>query len=152
VHRDLIFFTKIKTYFGYRDPQEFWNSVMFFNFLPNAVGYHDKLYACGAQDQLERGRHRVKRLIEKYTPQIIIVFTTKGWSEFPSTREETKAELHSLVGFPSFTWGTYRSQCGTTMAFGLRHPQFAKTDVMFRAVRKILKMQPMETCGRITHP
>jgi len=32
------FFTSIGGYFGFMDPSEFWNQVLFFNFLPTKAG------------------------------------------------------------------------------------------------------------------
>ena len=132
------FFSSISAYFGDAD---IWKKVLFFNFLPNAIGYRKDRNNIGKEDQLRRGRARVIRLIERYSPDKLLVFTTKGWNEFPKTQEEKKREeLLSLSTFSGFTWGTYRTQRGRTMAFGLRHPLYAPKDVMSGAVREILSM------------
>ncbi|HVH82053.1 MAG TPA: hypothetical protein VM782_21830 [Stellaceae bacterium] len=135
--RRFSFFSSISAYFG--DP-DVWKKVLFFNFLPNAIGYREDRYKVGDKRQLERARIRVTRLIDQYSPNKLLVFTRKGWSEFPKTQQESKGELLSLSTCPSFTWGSYRSSRCHTMGFGLRHPQYAPTDVMISAVSEILSM------------
>jgi hypothetical protein len=134
------FFTNISSYFD-DGSADFWNKVLFFNFIPDAIGEHANRYGSGHEKQLERGRDRVERLIARYSPDKLLVFSRKGWCEFPSTLEEAnKKDLYSLSSDPSFTYGTYLYKHGITMAFGLRHPQFATADKMRRAVKEILSM------------
>jgi hypothetical protein len=141
LHFDTIgFFVRVRSYFGFASHEEFWNRVLFFNFLPECVGGADERYDAGTKEQVERGRHRVLSIFEEYRPHKALVFSARGWQEFPPTREERATNSCTLLGaeFPRFTWGTY--QCGgeVVAGFGLQHPQFAPGELMRRAVEHIL--------------
>jgi hypothetical protein len=143
-YADIQFFYQIRTYFGFESNEEFWNRVLFFNYLPDSVGSGDQRFRTGAVGQIERAKARFARIIGERRPHKMLVFTKKGWETLPSTREEQAGNSLPLgAEFPrGFSWGTYQAGGGhhTVMAFGLRHPQGAKGEVMRRAVQRILAM------------
>lgn len=138
------FFTQIRNYFGFDDHSNFWNRVMFFNYLPECVGSDDERYGYGTEEQHILAKDRFLRLIRmEYPPHKVLVFTVKGWEACPPTREE---ELEDGVcrplgaDFPGFTYGTYDANGQIVMAFRLRHPQGANGELMRRAIQHILAM------------
>jgi|SRR5208283_3360609 len=136
------FFPQIKGYFEILDDATFWNRVMFFNFLPDCIGSKNERYGAGTTEQLARGKERFLRIIRETKPNLekVFVFTTKGWRNFPRTIEEVsgKGKIPLSSEFPEFSWGTYAVGDHIVMAFGLRHPQGARGEVMKSAVRQIL--------------
>jgi len=141
-HDDMPFFAKIRSYFGYEHSGDFWNSVLFFNFLPDCVGTTDRRYAYGTSEQIERGRARALQLFREYSPERALIFTTKGWHEFPPTREEAAGGSCTPLGteFARFSFGTYGVGDHVVIAVGLRHPQYANDDLMKRAVERALAL------------
>jgi hypothetical protein len=131
------FFTQIASYFDCGS--DFWNRVVFFNFLPDCVGSEEEKFGDGSADQLELGRARALRIMRDAKPDKVLVFTYKGWNAFPPTEED----LNGTGGtkplgdkFPlEFRWGTYRIQDHVIIACGLRHPQGANKEFMREAVQ-----------------
>lgn len=122
---------------------DFWNRVVFFNFLPDCVGDENEKFKDGTPDQIKLGKLRVLRITRELKPHKMIVFTYKGWEAFPSTDEETTG-LGGTTPLgesypPKFRWGTYCFDGQTTTAFGLRHPQGANGELMRRAVSTIME-------------
>ena len=137
----LSFFYSIERYFD--DVDDLWEKVLFFNFIPNAIGNVDRRFALGKPAQIEQGRLRVTQILKEYLPDKVIVLTRKGWSEFPKTCEEVDGgDCPSLddLHFPSFTRGSYRYGASLVRAFGLRHPLYADVQVMRNAITHILAL------------
>ncbi|HYW93069.1 MAG TPA: hypothetical protein VFA95_11540 [Gammaproteobacteria bacterium] len=136
------FFRQVRQYFGEDDIERFWNRVLFFNFLPNCVGSDDERYAFGTAEQRRRGKQRVLDIFGTHRPHKALVFTRKGWEQFPPTREEAEGSECKKLGasFGDFTWGTYPVRGFTVTAFGLRHPQYAPFEHMHDAVQHILSL------------
>lgn len=129
------FFTSIARYFGFDDQDEFWSSVLFFNFLPTKVGGDNARFGYGGSHQLEAGRARVLRILDQHKPEKLFVFSTKAWREFPPTLED---EGRSKVEPPLF-WHTYLTPSNHKVrAIGLRHPQGANRQVMFDQVARLM--------------
>lgn len=138
---DLRFFNSIQSYFGFDDRMSFWNRVMFFNFVPSFVGGREQRYAWATPEQRKLGQRRVIRLIREHRPSKVFVFTRKGWSSFPKTREEENDNTCLALGdnLPAaFNYGHYvhvPDRGASTIAIGLRHPQYASTAQMQSAVK-----------------
>ncbi len=130
---NIAFFNHVRNYFKFVNHQEFWNHVMFFNFLPSCVGKADERFKSGMGGQIERAKTRFLRIIRKHQPHKVRVFTRKGWWMLPATREE----LPLGTEFPGLSWGTYDADGHIVRAFGLRHPQGANGELMRRAVEHI---------------
>lgn len=124
------FFPHIRGYFD-GSTTDFWNHVMFFNYLPECLTdrYDD------GEAQLPRARQRFDNLLDRWQPDKVFVFTQKGWPRFPIDNREQLGPDFPL----HFTWGTHGTSKRRTMVFGLRHPQGANGDLMKRAVREILQ-------------
>lgn len=136
----LSFFINIRNYFGFRRHQEFWPNVMFFNFLPNVVGASSNRYGPGSAGQLEIAAERVLRLFQDYKPEKAFLFSAKAWDNFPETREN-RLGYDPKMGpdFGDFRKGHYDHDAGATTVYRLRHPQFAKSQEMTKAVQFALK-------------
>ncbi|MEO7027304.1 MAG: hypothetical protein ABI056_07090 [Caulobacteraceae bacterium] len=140
------FYTYIRNYFGFLDHRDFWQKVMFFNFIPSSIGDGNNRFARATVDQVTAARARLATLLGEHKPAKALVFSKKAWESFPPTREEaTKYSGKPLADFPGFTWGTYEAGDGTTAAYGLKHPQGASGPLMRRAVDYI-RAQPVVTC------
>jgi hypothetical protein len=141
-------FATVAGYFGYEDRAAFWNSVMFFNFLPHCVGTTNQRYNHGTSAQIECGKERFLRILRKEKLDKVLVFTAKGWSDCPETQQEKAGKDCLALGpnFPSFSWGTYSADDHTVAAFGLRHPQYADGKLMRAAVQRILAMRVVNGC------
>jgi hypothetical protein len=139
---NISFFTQIRNYFGSTDHREFWDHVIFLNYLPESVGGPKNRYNTGTEDQIERAKVRFVTLIRKERPHKVFVFSKRAWSHFPITPEEgaTNKDASALdpKEFPGFSWRTYDPGGHVVMAFGLRHTQGANGQRMRRAVRHIL--------------
>src|ERR1700720_4656808 len=53
-YSDIPFFNHIRDYFGFESNKEFWNRVLFFNYLPDAIGIADERFKTGSVGQIER--------------------------------------------------------------------------------------------------
>ena len=140
--RDLFFFNQIAGYFGM--DLDFWNHVVFFNFLPACIGCVDDKFREGTPHQLALGKARALKVFNDEKPDKVFVFTKKGWLAFPPTHEET-AELDGTRPLgelfpPEFRWGTYQLSSHPVTACGLRHPQGADGEMMRKAVAKVMAM------------
>jgi len=148
--QNLRFFNQISSYFDFQDRAEFWNRVLFFNYLPDAVGADEERYKFGTPEQIKRAMERFLRLITKYHPQKVFVFSKGMWPELPPSREQgpplniTSGEIEG----DGFVWCTYDSGDQIVMAFGLEHPERAPKEPMRQAVQRILAM-PLTSAQRI---
>jgi len=142
------FFSQVRRYFGFEDNAAFWNRVIFFNYIPECVGGPDDRYKRGTAEQVKHAKARFLSLIQRDRPHKVLVFTKQGWSTFPATREEEATGKNppvlSLKRFPDSSRGTYDAGGHIVMAFGLRHPQYANSLLMRRAVRQILDKPAMK--------
>ena len=136
-------FPYVESYFDGIVQQDLWNRVLFFNYLPDCIGTGEERFNSGSKQQVERAKSRFLDIIAKHKPHKVLVFTKRGWSTFPETREE---EAHTGLRrlepkeLYDFTWGTYDANGSIIGAFGLRHPQFANGQLMRQAVQCILAM------------
>jgi|SRR5579862_6248784 len=83
------FFPAIPQYFGYVDKASlvtFWNSVLFFNFIPECIGTSAEKHRNGTLEQIRSGRTRFIRILSERQPSRVFVFTRKGWASMPRNR------------------------------------------------------------------
>ena len=132
----LSFYNQIKNYFGFKEHRDFWPQVIFFNFIPSSIGSEKERYKKGSREQEELGRQRVIEMLNKYSPNDLVIFTKKGWNAFPPTLEDAN-EI-----YPN-PWQTYELSDGTHVrVFPLPHPQFANKLKMIQDVEKIFSSLP----------
>ncbi len=131
---------KVRDYFGFQDSADFWNRVVFFNYLPDCVGPDEKRYDYGTKDQLKRAKERFLRLLAKYRPQKVFVFSIEMWKELPPSREEGPDNPYGEIKCDGFSWCTYDADGQIVMVFNLQHPDRAPKKPQTQAVRKILAM------------
>ncbi len=136
------FYNKIAGYFGYINRFEFWNSVSFFNFVPNNIGSRSNMFGVASAEQVALGNDRFTKIVGGLDPTVqpppdkVFVFSTK-------TRQAISATLHpqSLgaefpeVGHISIYDGR------SSQVYFLRHPQGATFERMRRAVQHILALR-----------
>ncbi len=127
--RDLFFFNQIAGYFGM--DLDFWQHVIFFNFLPACIGFVEDKFREGTPHQLALGKVRALKVINDEKPDKVFVFTKKGWLAFPPTDQSFP---------PEFRWGTYQLSGHPVTACGLRHPQGADGEMMRKAVGTVMAM------------
>ena len=136
------FQNQISGYFGASNGN-FWNRVIFFNFIPECIGSvdcgRDMKYDGGTPSQIEHGRSRTMRILDMYKPHKVFVFAAATWRKFPATREEAANKAnHTLIPDCSHSWGTYEFDEHITVAVRLRHPQGATKEEMKLAVKAAL--------------
>ena len=138
------FFSRIESYFNADNRQQFWERVCFFNFLPDAIGTSDDRYGSGSPDQVERGKHRFRRIIDAHKPDRLLVFTRRGWQQLPPFDGSMRKDGVKLPEAPTVEVGSYKLSDGSDMlTFGLPHPQYSSTDVQRAAVQKILGIRSL---------
>ena len=138
------FFCRIRDDFSYGSTEKFWNSVLFFNFLPNCVGTASERYDYGTREQVRRGQARFEKLLGAYAPDKVLVFTKRGWSQCPPTREERAGrECQPFCDVSGFTCGSYDLEGKLVSAYGLRHPERANGQQMRLGVQAALAALPL---------
>lgn len=135
---DHTFFNRIAGYVG-EDPAAFWSRVAFFNTLPSTVG--DDRYASGTPEQVAGVEPRVLRIIAETRPDRIFVFTTKGWDMWPNYTGRIVDGTLREPGVGKVDYGTYAHADGEALAFGFRHPQYARAADMKALVAAALAKQ-----------
>jgi hypothetical protein len=66
--RRIAFFTQIKNYFAFKEHGEFWNRVLFFNYVLDCVGDFGDRYKTASYDQISRANFRFRRIIMDERP------------------------------------------------------------------------------------
>lgn len=131
-----LFFTAVRNYFGYEKHEDFWRRVMFFNFLPNAIGGPGQRFGAGTEDQVNIARDRFLRLIRENLPNRVLIFTSRHWAfpEIDVPLQKLGQNFPSKFGYRQYAVGSHE----VTTAFFLRHPQGANKELMRRAVQHVL--------------
>ena len=79
------------------------------------------------------------RIIGETKPDRIFVFTSKGWHKmWPDYTGRITDGTLRVPGVGEVDYGSYRHADGEAIAFGLRHPQFARADDMKQLVATAL--------------
>lgn len=136
------YFTKVKNYFDSTvEHSEFWERVLFFNYLPNSVGAD--WYAWGSPKERQAAKDRLFEIIfGENSPEKLVILTKKGWEDVPLLVEEIRGDKlsHLSENLKDFQYGSYARKGKLVTAFGLMHPQYAPGDKMRDAVKIILEM------------
>jgi len=127
------FFNAIPGYFQ-MTPADFYTRVVFFEFVPCAVGGPEQKYAVATPDQAAAGRRRLLGIAEEHRVQKLLVLSVKAWSSMPPMVESASGPLPFLPG-TDFRMGTYDLEGVRTVAVGLRHPQYGPKAKMRAAVQ-----------------
>ena len=138
VDRTMRFFNAIPGYFE-MPAADFYRRVVFFEFVPRAVGGPEQKFAVATLEQAEAGRRRVLRIAQKHQIQKLLVFSAKAWSSMPPMVEAASGPLPSLPG-TDFRMGTYDLDGVRAIAVGIRHPQNALKAQMRAAVQAALAL------------
>jgi hypothetical protein len=136
--RNVQFFQAIARYFE-MPAADFYRCVLFFEFVPCAIGGGAQRYAVATPEHAEAGRTRALRIVKDHQVQKLLVFSAKAWSSMPPMVEALSGQLPCLPGAP-FRIGTYDLDGARTVAIGLRHPQYAPKATMRAAVKSALAL------------
>ena len=136
---EIPFFNTLASYFGADDPAAFFPRVAFANTLPRSVGDEEEKFADGDVAALAEVGDRVRRLIVELDPDTIVVFTAKGWRQFPQYDDRVDGGWLDVPGYKPIEFGGYRRRSpGPAMAYGLRHPMMAPWRIMRASVEAIM--------------
>jgi len=134
------FFNAIAGYFGGMATKEFWQHVAFINTLPNLVGESDRRYEAGTLEQRQAAPDRIKRIIANLKPQKAIVFSKAAWKIWPLFDGDVDEGALLVPETDEIWYGSYANGSDQpTVAYQLRHPQYAPKDAMIRSVEAIMK-------------
>ena len=123
---------RVQKIFGFDDARSVWERVLFFNYIPENLPFG----AEGNDEQQSRGNARFIRLIEKYKPDLMFVFSVKAqekclWKVLPG--------IEVIEPGTSWPWVALHEVGGhTTRVIGLRHTNRAGFMRLKDAVRKAL--------------
>lgn len=82
------FFTTVANYFDAKHRSDFWENVLFFNFLPRCIGTTEDMFATASDEIHKAGSARFMRIIRAEKPAKIFVFSTKAWKHCPLIIQE----------------------------------------------------------------
>lgn len=116
---------RLRAFFGFDDPAEFWNSVAFFNTLPRLVGGPEQRFECGDEQQRREVPQRVRDVIASVRPNRIFVFSRKAWRIWPDYTGSLRDGTLRIAEVGEFDAGSYTYPGGEAVAFGFAHPQFS---------------------------
>lgn len=143
-YSNITFYNKIQSYFG-RESVDFWNNVLFFNFIPNYIGLAEKRHAEGSDAQVEIGKQRFYDILQKYQPHSVFIFSRKAWESLPPTIEEAAGIRGDAIpgGQPNFERHHYLINDQFVQAMALRHTQGASDALMHPAVAGAMALTPL---------
>lgn len=123
------FFSTIRNSFGYTNHNDFWNRVLFFNYVPTMIGTGAQRFATATPEESATANTRFQQILDEYRPDLVFVFTKKthlgglGWG-FRPLGEPLQAFVEAE-----------RAENGyVSKVFRLRHPQGANGKELKQAV------------------
>lgn len=131
------FFNSIPKYFG-MGKEDFYNRVVFFEFVPCSIGGGGERYAVATPDQAAAGRGRVLRIVREQSLDKLLVFSAKAWSALPPG--DLNADQKMRLGDTNFEVREYQLAHRHLTAIGLRHTQYAPGKIMRYAVEQALAL------------
>jgi hypothetical protein len=133
------FYTDIPRYFDRMTIEDFYPRVVFFEFVPCAIGGPDAKYNTANEEQAQVGRYRTLRLIRDHAIDKLLIFSGKANAALaPLIRSDGDARL----GDTKFRIGTIDAGSHRATAVCLRHPQYAPGKLMRSAVAYALALPP----------
>ena len=132
----IAFFTQIRNYFGFKEHADFWRRVVFFNYLPNAVGGADARYHSATD--VEPANKRFEKVLAKEQPDKVAVFTMKGWRGLAPVLALSPCGRVLSLGLKLCELRRYDVGKKCVPVLGLRHPQGAPGELMRQAVQWML--------------
>jgi hypothetical protein len=130
------FFNAIPGYFG-MDRADFYRHVVFFEFVPCAIGGPEDRYKWATPEQVAVARDRAFAIAQDYAVEKLVFFSSKAWRSMPPTVERAAGSLTRLPK-TNFEFGHYQLDRQQVIGVGLRHPQYAPSALMRRAVEEVL--------------
>jgi hypothetical protein len=127
------FFGAIRNSFDFNSHKEFWNRVLFFNYVPTIIGTGAERFGTATDDEATVANARFERIVDEYRPDVVFVFTKKtqlgalqlGFKPLPEP-------------FQGFVQATRNSQGHISQIVRLRHPQGASGTALKQAISHII--------------
>lgn len=127
------FFGSIRNSFNFNSHKDFWNRVLFFNYVPTMIGIGAERFASATDQEAAVANTRFERIIDEYRPDIVFVFTKKTQLGALQLKFKPLPEP-----FQTFVQATRTSQNHTSHIVRLRHPQGASGRGLKQAVLQIV--------------
>lgn len=127
-----------------QDSQMIWNSLMFYNYLQVLL---DGPRAAGTPEEYAQSAGAFFEVLEKYKPQILIVWGKRLWNMLPESNWEDGEDI-SVDGY-SVDNGYYKLSDGHLVkAFCIYHPSAGYSwDYWFKVISKFLSFDSTEVQG-----
>lgn len=117
--------------------RKIWQSVLFFNYLQEAMGGPRE---AGAPPQYDRGSRAFFEVIDKYQPQYIIVWGSRLWSYLPGDGRWRAGRPIVIDGYTVSTGSYSLIGGGETKVMAVNHPSVGYSwDYWYRAIEEFLK-------------
>lgn len=140
---EIVFFNQLAGFFGRDSTDGFWDEVAFANTLPCLVGSLEARYAPGSAAQRAAVPARIRAILSELKPCKALVFTKRGWDIWPAFDGIVPEGVLRANDGEEIWFGSYRLQDGsTTLAYQIRHPQFARSAQMVSMVQTALAHNP----------
>jgi hypothetical protein len=127
------FYTDIARYFGMPVP-DFYERVIQFEFIPCSIGGRDDMFKTATPELVEAGRARTLRIAREHDADKLLFFSRKAWLGMRPIIERSTCSRRPL-GDTGFEIGHFDLGSREIVGVGLRHTQYAKRDLMVRAVQ-----------------
>lgn len=123
------FFSTIRNSFGFTSHTEFWNRVLFFNYVPTMIGTGAERFATASPEEAKVANTRFERILDEYRPDLVFVFTKKtqlgglglGFRPLPAPLQ-------------AFVQADRAGNGHLSRIFRLRHPQGANGSALKQAI------------------
>jgi hypothetical protein len=127
------FYDDIASYFGMQ-VADFYERVIQFEFIPCSIGGPNDRYKTAPPELVEVGHKRALRIARDHDVDKLLFFSRKAWLSMPPTIEHSQGFKRPL-GDTGFEMGHFDLGSRMVLGVGLRHTQYAKRDLMVRAVQ-----------------
>lgn len=127
------FFSTIRNSFGFSNQREFWNRVLFFNYVPTIIGTGAERFATATNEEAAIANSRFERLIDEHRPDLVFVFTKKtqlGGLDLAFKPLEQPLQM--------FVQAERQANGHTCKIVRLRHPQGANGQALKQAIAQSL--------------
>jgi len=133
------FFTDIPRYFSKYSTKEFYERVIFFEFIPGSIGGVGERYKRATAEQSAAGYERMMRVSQFHRIEKLLIFSRKAWRSMPASKEH-EVQSNKMIGDIKFEFRKYKTGDYIVTAVGLKHPQYAPRSLMQSAVEAALAL------------
>jgi hypothetical protein len=123
------FFSTIRNSFGFGSHAEFWERVLFFNYVSTMIGNGAERFAAATDEEARAANIRFERIIDEHKPDLVLVFTKKTQLGALGLGFKPLPEPLQMFVHAERTSGGH-----TARIIRLRHPQGANGAALKKAV------------------